>query len=135
MKRPDIIKCEPELLKYIEYLEGCLNGSSELILSLNTASRIFAQDLNLICNGESIEWRSDGENDTPKSLLTLLSPDSKDKTFDRIMILFDKFDKIKALSQHFKGTSVVKSESIKLKPGDNIYENSLEKIKNGSTRI
>ena len=136
MKRPDSIPAE--MVAYVEYLEGCLNGSSELILSLNTASRLFANDLNLLCGGEAIIWVADGDKDVPKSMLTFLSGDAKDKTFERIMVLFDKFDKIKALSQHFKGTlkpDETISNRIKIKPGGNIYEHVLEEVKNGRTRV
>lgn len=128
MKRPDLEKLSKEQLDYVEYLEGCLSGSSELILALNTASRVFADDLNIMCNGFESE----------QSALTFLTSDAKDKTFERIMVLFDKFDKIKALSQHFKGVStpeVQKKASVKLKPGGNIYEHAVNQIKNGNTNI
>jgi hypothetical protein len=138
MKRPDLETAEKvELIKYIEYLEGCLNGSSELILSLNTASRVFAKDLNMICEGEATEWVADEDKDVIKSNLTLLSGDAKDKTFERIMVLFDKFDKIKALSQYFKGMPIQQTEAkrLKLPPGGNIYEHVVKELKNGRTRV
>lgn len=120
--------------KYVEYLEGCLNGSSELILALNTASRVFADDLNMICTGDIVDWVANGDKDMPKIKLMLLSGDAKDKTFERIMVLFDKFDKIKALSQHFKTAPKEGSGKIKIKPGDNFYETVLNDVKNGRTR-
>lgn len=137
MKKPDLNKVSPEVLAYIQYLEGCLNGSSELILALNTASRVFANDLNFLCEGDSVEWVADGEKDIVKSKLTFLSGDAKDKTFERIMVLFDKFDKIKALSQHFKGavTEQVTQKKVTLKPGGNIYEHVLDEVKNGRSKI
>lgn len=61
---------------------------------------MFADDLNMICEGGELY---DMDLVGTKSKMVLLSGDSKDKTFERIMVLFDKFDKIKALSQHFKG--------------------------------
>lgn len=136
MKRPDLIKLPPEILVYVEYLEGCLNGSSELIQALNTASKVFADDLNMLCIGDYIDWIADGEKDVPRIKLKFLSGDAKDKTFERIMILFDKFDKIKALSQHFKGVFTPQSDSrkVKLKPGGNIYEHAINQVKNGSTK-
>lgn len=137
MKKPDVTKLLPEILAYIEYLEGCLNGSSELIQALNTASKVFADDLNMLCDGDYMDWVADGEKDVPKIKLKFLSGDAKDKTFERIMILFDKFDKIKALSQHFKGVSLPQEDNkkIKLKPGGNIYEHVLDEVKNGRPRV
>lgn len=143
MKKPDLIKISPDVLAYIGYLEGCLNGSSELIQALNTASKVFADDLNMLCEGNAFEWvvsESDGEDegkDTLKSNLTFLSGDAKDKTFERIMVLFDKFDKIKALSQHFKDTVLPQEGKgkIKLKPGGNFYEHALNQVKNGRSRV
>ncbi len=137
MKIPNLEKLPPEILAYIEYLEGCLNGSSELIQALNTASKVFAEDLNMLCDGDIVDWVADGEKDVAKIKLKFLSGDAKDKTFERIMILFDKFDKIKALSQHFKGVSVPQEDSrkIKLKPGGNVYEHALAHVKNGRSRI
>lgn len=126
MKRPDLEKLSKEQLAYVEYLEGCLSGSSELILALNTASRVFADDLNIMCNGFEPE----------QSALTFLTSDAKDKTFERIMVLFDKFDKIKALSQHFKGVATPQANTkVKLKPGGNIYEHVLDEVKNGRSRV
>lgn len=144
MKKPDLIKISPEVLDYIDYLESCLNGSSELIQALNTASKVFADDLNMLCEGTAFEWQAgeseegDSEGkDVIKVRLTLLSGDAKDKTFERIMVLFDKFDKIKALSQHFKGiaTPVVAKSKINLKPGGNVYEHVLDQVKNGRSRV
>lgn len=137
MEKPDITKLPPEILAYVEYLEGCLNGSSELIQALNTASKVFADDLNMLCGGDYIDWVADGDNDVPKIKLKFLSGDAKDKTFERIMVLFDKFDKIKALSQHFKGaiTSQSDNRKIKLKPGGNVYEHVLDQVKNGRSRV
>jgi len=137
MKKPDLKGLSKAQIAYIEYLEGCLNGSSELIMALNTASRVFADDLNLICDGDAVEWVSEGDSDVAKSRLTLLSADAKDKTFERIMVLFDKFDKIKALSQHFKGglASQQEQSKVRLKPGGNIYEHVLEERKNGRSRV
>lgn len=139
MKRPEKIKVTPEILAYIEYLEGCLNGSSELIQALNTASKVFADDLNMLCEGQTFAWVSGetGGEDMPVTQLKFLSSDAKDKTFDRIMVLFDKFDKIKALSQHFKGVtnSTIEKKGIKIKPGGNVYEHVLDQVKNGNTRV
>lgn len=144
MKKPEIAKLQPEILAYIEYLEGCLNGSSELIQALNTASKVFSDDLNMLCSGEAYEWVTDviedGETegkDKLKSNLVFLSGDAKDKTFERIMVLFDKFDKIKALSQHFKSVTAPQSDNrkIKLKPGGNVYEHVLDQVKNGRSRV
>jgi hypothetical protein len=136
MKKPEINDVPAEVVAYIEYLEGCLNGSSELILALNTASKVLADDLNMICEGEDLYYM---DVVGAKSKLTLLSGDAKDKTFERIMVLFDKFDKIKALSQHFKGSIAPekekKSTAVKLKPGGNIYEHMVSKVKNGSAGI
>lgn len=136
MKRPELIKIAPEVLLYIEYLEGCLSGSSELILALNTASRVFAEDLNIICEGGDVyEMGVVGA----KSSMTLLSGDAKDKTFERIMVLFDKFDKIKALSQHFKEVEKPEkkqSNKFKIPAGSNIYEHVVEDLKrNGRPNI
>ncbi len=132
MERPTLENLSLEQIAYLEYLEGCLNGSSELILALNTASRVFALDIDMICSGETTEGIGEGE----RSLLTLLSGDSKDKTFDRIMVLFDKFDKIKALSQHFKDTKPQQqAKSLKLRPGDNVFETTITAVKNGNTKI
>lgn len=133
MERPKVEGLEQPVVEYINYLEGCLNGSSELILALNTASRVFADDLNIICSGEPVY-----DLDVPgaKSLLTLLSGDSKDKTFDRIMVLFDKFDKIKALSQHFTGAKQIQPTKLTLKPGENIFEKVITEVKkNGSSKV
>lgn len=133
MKRPDLEKLSKEQLAYVEYLEGCLSGSSELILALNTASRVFADDLNMICEGGELY---DMDLVGAKSRMTLLSGDAKDKTFERIMVLFDKFDKIKALSQHFKGVATPQADTkVKLKPGGNIYEHVLDEVKNGRSRV
>lgn len=134
MERPEVERLEQSIVDYIDYLEGCLNGSSELILALNTASRVFADDLNIICSGEPVY-----DLDVPgaKSLLTLLSGDSKDKTFDRIMVLFDKFDKIKALSQHFTGvnhTAKQQGKKVVVPPGGNIYETVIKEM-NGRSKV
>lgn len=140
MNKPDLTGLTNEQVKYVEYLESCLNGSSELIQALNTASKVFADDLNALCDDDAIEWVADGDNDIPKSKLIFLSGDAKDKTFDRIMTLFDKFDKIKALSQHFKGVTPIVPEvtrKMTLKPGENVYEHAIAEVKNknGSTGI
>ena len=136
MKRPDLSNLSPEQLAYVNYVEGCLNGSSELILALNTASRVFARDLNLLCDGDAYSWEAEGEEDKAISRLTLLSDDAKNKTFDRIMVLFDKFDKIKALSMHFKDSKEsTEAKKTKLPPGGNIFEHKLSIIKNGNSKV
>lgn len=136
MKKPELDGLSVEQLKYVNYLEGCLNGSSELILALNTASRVFAEDLNMLCSDDTVIWTADGDKDLPVSKLTFLSGDAKDKTFDRIMILFDKFDKIKALSQHFKGNEPQKTATkIPVKTGGNVYEHVVNELSNGRTAI
>lgn len=134
MERPNELGDNKATADYIEYLEGCLNGSSELILALNTASRVFAEDINIICEGGEIY---DMDVIGAKSKMTLLSGDSKDKTFDRIMVLFDKFDKIKALSQHFTGSEQSKqsTKKINMKPGGNIYEHVINQVKNGHSKV
>lgn len=136
MDRP-ITELPQEWVKYIEYIEGCLNGSSELILALNTVSRVFAVDINMLCDGDIVEWVAEGDKDVPKIRLTFLSGDAKDKTFERLMVLFDKFDKIKALSQHFKGAEQAKVTSkIHLKAGGNPFEHVIRDLKNnGNTKV
>ena len=122
MKRPDRIP--PEMVEYVEFLEGCLNGADELIVEMILTSKIFGNDLRAYRTGEG-EIKYIGKSD-------------KTKKFEHVMVLFDKFDKIKALSQHFKGTSKPDetiSNRIKIKPGGNIYEHVLEEVKNGRTRV
>lgn len=91
----------------------------------------------MLCDGDIVEWVADGDKDVAKNKLTFLSGDAKDKTFERLMVLFDKFDKIKALSQHFKGVpeADIEAKKVKLKPGGNVYEHVLDQVKNGRPRI
>lgn len=126
MERPELTGLEKPVIDYIEYLEGCLNGSSELILALNRASKVFALDLDKICDGDDYEIKktksSEGEDiETEICTLVFLSPDSKDKTFDKVMKLFEKFDSIKTLSQYFKSTEKEKSTG-------NTFEDTSRKI-------
>lgn len=118
MKRPDLEKLSKEQLKYIEELEGCIGGSSELILELNMTARVFADDLKAYRTGEG-EVKYIGKSD-------------KTKKFEHTITLFDKFDKIKALSEHFKG-----SEKEQEKSTGNTFEDVSKKVQaklNGSAK-
>lgn len=90
MKKPDYETCTIfEVINYATYLENCVNGASDLIIELNLTSKVFATDLRMIREGDS---------DT-----TYIGKSDKTKKFEHAMTLFDKIDKIKALSSYFKG--------------------------------
>lgn len=85
-----------ELLEKVLEYEKQLNGGSDLIRELNLMASLFAEELKKIRLGEGF-YESDEEGKTSSGLI-LLSGDAKDKTFERIIVLFDKIDKIKALA-------------------------------------
>lgn len=118
MKRPQLSSLSKEQLKYVEELEGCLSGASELILELNLTARVFADDLKAYRTGEGdIKYIGKSDNN---------------KKFEHTITLFDKFDKIKALSEHFKGL-----EKEQEKSSGNTFEDVSKKVQaklNGSSK-
>lgn len=108
MKKPDYETCTIfEVINYANYQENCLNGASDLIIELNLTSKVFATDLRMIREGDS---------DT-----TYIGKADKTKKFEHAMTLFDKIDKIKALSSYFKGEE-------KEKTTGNPFEDTSKKI-------
>jgi len=115
MKKPDLeIANSNEIHNYIQYLESCLNGASDLIIELNLTSKVFANDLRLI-------REEDGDS------ATYIGKSDKTKRFEHAMQLFDKIDKIKALSSYFKGTEVEKPISSPIEERTRAF-----KVKNGN---
>jgi len=109
MKKPDYEICTIfEVIAYANYLESCLNGASDLIIELNLTSKVFASDLRAIRSGDGEEATYIGKSD-------------KTKKFEHAMTLFDKIDKIKALSSYFKGEE-------KEKTTGNAFEDTNKKI-------
>lgn len=82
-KRPNLSKTPTEVIEYIKELEGALFGSSRLEQELRLACDDVAEEL--------AELRAKG------NMLT------EQRYFDRVLQLFDKTSKIKALNQK-KGT-------------------------------
>lgn len=78
MNRPDLSCITPEQAAYIEFLEGQLNGSSNLIKELNLLADLYAKDLMLIRTGKD---GPEGQN------LTFMK---EGKTFERSLVLVDK---------------------------------------------
>ena len=63
MKRPDRIPAE--IVGYVEFLEGCLNGADELIVEMILTSKIFGNDLRAYRTGEG-EIKYIGKSDKTK---------------------------------------------------------------------
>ncbi len=96
MKKPDYETCTIyDVISYATYLENCVNGASDLIIELNLTSKVFASDLRMIREGDGADATYIGKSD-------------KTKKFEHAMTLFDKIDKVKALSSYFKGIEVDK---------------------------
>lgn len=109
MKKPDYETCTIfEVINYANYLESCLNGASDLIVELNLTSKVFASDLRMIREDDAVSAVYIGKSD-------------KTKKFEHAMTLFDKIDKIKALSSYFKGEE-------KEKTTGNAFEDTSKKI-------
>lgn len=96
MNRPDLKGITAEQSAYIEFLEGCTSGASNLIKELNLVSNTFAEDLMKIRTG-TVKTVSEGEGEETTNLI-FLKDKATDKTFERVMVLYDKIDKIKALA-------------------------------------
>lgn len=95
MKKPDYEICTIyDVINYTTYLENCINGASDLIIELNLTSKVLANDLKMI---------REGDNDTTY----VGKKDSK--RFEQVITMYDKIDKIKALSSYFKGTELDKT--------------------------
>jgi GTP-binding protein EngB required for normal cell division len=94
MNKPNLDNLTPEQGRYIEYLEGALSGSSNVIRELNLVFDGYASDLMKIRTNTS---GKDGEN------LQYFKKE-KDPFFDKVMVVLDKIDKI------------VKLESLTKKP-------------------
>ncbi len=88
MNRPNLDSLTKEQVAYIEYLEGGANGASDLIKELNLVSKAYANDLKQLRTGEG---------DNP---LRFINKDKDSKIFERTMILFDKIEKIRVLSEY-----------------------------------
>ncbi len=109
MKKPDYETCTMfEVQNYANFLENCINGASDLIVELNLTSKVFADDLKAIRSGV-------GED------ATYIGKSDKTKKFEHAMTLFDKIDKIKALSSYFKAEE-------KEKLTGNSFEDTSKKI-------
>lgn len=130
MNRPDINSLNKEQLKYVEYLESCLNGTADLILELNNLNSILANEINMISNGIDMVVAVDEETgeETKRSRLILLSPDKDDKTFDKIMKIVDKYDKFKAIGITPK-EEIKQGAKVKFNIGDNPYEKVVADVK------
>ena len=88
---------------------------------MNLTSQVLANDLRKKRTGEG-EATYIGKKDS--------------KGFEHVLAIFKEFDKIKALSQHFKSAEPLKqSKKIDMKPGGNIYEHVLSEVKNGRPKV
>lgn len=125
MKRPEITTIDPEVLAYIEYLEGCLNGSDNLTAALARANQTLADEINAICDGD------------PKYKFKIIKQDPKDKTLPNILSIFNIFGtKISEVTKQFKKEQPEQDlQKRKLPPGGNIYEDTLGRIKNGNAKV
>jgi hypothetical protein len=136
MNKPGFTGLTKEQLKYIEYLESCLNGTADLILELNNLNSILAGEINMICQGnDTIDVKDEESGETvKKSKLILLSPDKDDKTFDKIMKIVDKYDKFKAIGISPK-EEIGQRNKLKFNIGDNPFEKVIGDIKSQKNGI
>lgn len=130
MNRPDINNLNKEQLKYVEYLESCLNGTPELILEMNNLNSILAKDLHMISQGQDTENIKDEESGEvrQKSNLILLGADKDDKTFDKITKLITLYEKLKLIGLTPK-EEIKRGSKLKLEVGDNAFEKVISDVK------
>lgn len=130
MNRPDVNSLNKEQLKYVEYLESCLNGTPDLILEMNNLNSILAKDLHMICQGKDTEDVKDEESGEvrKKSNLILLGSDKDDKTFDKITKLITLYEKLKLIGLTPK-EEIKKRTKLKLEVGDNAFEKVISDVK------
>lgn len=142
MKKPDLTGITAEQLAYINYMEGCLEGTPNLITSLNHLNNVLADDIRKIADGNDFEvYYVSDEDGNPerkeRTTLTLLCPDKDDKTFDKVM-------KIISSQDHFKKLAIVKtvtedevktSTKLTIPVGGNAFEHIIREVKkNGGSK-
>jgi hypothetical protein len=96
MEKPNLDNLPKEVQEYIEWAHGALNGASSLLVELNLISDGYAQDLIKIRTGKAGE---NGKN------LNYIKSDKNDTIFTRVMVLFDKSDKLLNIERTTKGIS------------------------------
>lgn len=113
------------------------NGHMELVLSLNRAASALSKEIDKIIS---------------KNPGKLLSDDNK--MFEKLIVLFEKADKIKALGRPLKETKSktdiavtkeaeaesqspnddISNNGLNINPGGNIYEHVLSEVRNGKSK-
>jgi len=120
MEKPNFDNLTPEQARYLELLEGQVNGASNLIKELNLISEGYAQDLMKIRTGQAGE---EGKN------LNYIKPDKNDTIFARTMVLVDKIDKILAIEKATKQVEPeVKEAKETKKPAEPVKRKNFQDI-------
>lgn len=118
MEKPDLTGLTKAQEDYVDFLEGSLNGTTDLLKELSLFNKICSDDMRLIRNGEALH---DGSN------LKYIKSDKDDIVFNRVMTLIAKFKELQAVEQSMTINSTVKKKAKEDAPIKNIQGMALSK--------